>query len=75
MQLVDAPLDDGPYDAFVVWARPRDDGDIVLDLTITTGAHKGEVVRVRARLQRDPMELVGVACTLRVEDGTPRVEW
>jgi hypothetical protein len=75
MQLVDAPIDDGFYDAFVVWAAPRDDGDIVLDLTITTGVRKGEVVHVRARVRRDPMELVGVACTLHVEDGIPRVEW
>ena len=31
------PLDDGSYDAFIVWAEPRDNG-VALELTITTGA-------------------------------------
>lgn len=76
MQLVDAPIDDGFYDAFVVWAAPRDDGDVVLDLTITTGARKGDVVSVRASNEaRDPVDLVGLPCTLVVENANPRVEW
>jgi hypothetical protein len=48
MRVVDMPLADGVYDAFIVWAEERDDGAIALDLTITTGVHKGEVVSVRA---------------------------
>ena len=65
----DAQLDDGRYDAFVVWAEARDDGQIAFDLTITTGAHKGEVLTVLARSTRDPIALVGLPCTLFVEDG------
>jgi hypothetical protein len=76
MQAVDIPLDDGVYDAFVVWAETRDDGSIALDLTITTGAHKGEVVSVRAtRATRDAIDLVGMPCTLRVRAGEPALEW
>jgi hypothetical protein len=76
MQKVDIPLADGVYDAFVVWAETRDDGTIALDLTITTGASKGDVVSVRATsAPRDAIGLVGVPCTLNVRDGAPVVEW
>lgn len=76
MQAVDIPLDDGAYDAFVVWAETRDDGAIALDLTITTGARKGDVVSVRATsTRRDAIDLVGMPCTLRVRAGEPVVEW
>ena len=76
MQTVDISLDDGVYDAFVVWAETRDDGSIALDLTITTGAHKGDVVSVRATsAPRDAIDLVGVPCTLRVRAGAPVVDW
>jgi hypothetical protein len=73
---VDIPADDGTYDAFVVWAETREDGTVALDLTITTGARKGEVLSVRASgVPRDPIDLVGLPCTLVVKDGQPRVEW
>jgi hypothetical protein len=58
MHVVDIPLADGAYDAFVVWAEPRDDGALSIDLTITTGARKGDVVAVRAATApRGAMEL------------------
>ncbi|HYV59982.1 MAG TPA: hypothetical protein VFA62_07935 [Acidimicrobiia bacterium] len=73
---MDIPLEDGVYDAFVVWAETRDDGAIALDLTITSGAHKGDVVSVRASsASRDAIDLVGMPCTLRVRAGAPTVEW
>jgi hypothetical protein len=76
MQVVDVPLADGVYDAFVVWAEERDDGAIALDLTITSGARKGDVVSVRATdVPRDAIALVGLPCALHVRDGQPRVEW
>ena len=75
MQLVDTPISDGNYDAFVIWAETRD-GSVALELTITTGAHKGEVVALRAsNAPRDPLELVGLPCTLVVDNSEPRVEW
>jgi hypothetical protein len=76
MQVVDMPLADGVYDAFVVWAEIRDDGALALDLTITTGAHKGDVVSVRAaNAKRGAIDVVGTPCTLRVSAGEPLVEW
>jgi hypothetical protein len=76
MHTVDIPLDDGAYDAFIVWAETRDDGSIALDLTITIGAHKGDVVSVRATgAPRDAIDLVGMPVTLRVRAGEPVVEW
>jgi hypothetical protein len=69
----DAQLDDGRYDAFVVWAEARDDGRIACDLTITTGAHKGEVLTVLARATGDPLARVGLRCTLVVVVGNPRI--
>ena len=76
MQVVDPPLSDGTYDAFVVWAETRADGTIALDLTITTGARKGDVVAVRAAsAPRDALGLVGLPCTLVVDNSQPRVEW
>jgi hypothetical protein len=76
MHVVDVPLSDGMYDAFIVWAEERGDGALALDLTITSGAHKGDVVSVRAAdAPQDAIALVGIPCTLRVRDGEPRVEW
>jgi hypothetical protein len=76
MRVVDMPLADGVYDAFIVWAEERDDGAIALDLTITTGVHKGEVVSVRATdAPQDAIALVGMPCTLRVSAGEPAIDW
>jgi hypothetical protein len=71
----DATLDDGHYDAFIVWAEARDDGRIAFDLTFTTGANKGDVLTVLARSTRDPIALVGLPCTLIVENGDPRIDF
>jgi hypothetical protein len=76
MHAVDIPLADGVYDAFVVWAETRDDGAIALDLTVTTGARKGDVVSVRAtNTPRDAIDLIGMPCMLHVHAREPRVEW
>ena len=40
-----AHLDDGRYDAFIVWAEQRDNG-IALECAITAGAHRGDVVTI-----------------------------
>lgn len=76
MRVVDIPLADGVYDAFIVWAEERDDRAIALDLTITTGAHKGDVVSVRATdAPHDAIALVGMPCTLHVSAGEPTIDW
>jgi hypothetical protein len=74
MSTSDAALDDGSYDAFIVWAERRDDGRVTFDLTITTGVHKGETLGVSGPASADPIDLVGLPCTLVVEHGHPRVE-
>jgi hypothetical protein len=69
-----APLDDGRYDAFIVWADARDDG-IALELTITSGQHRGDVVNIVTSTfaTRDAIDLVGMPCTLIVEGDALRV--
>jgi hypothetical protein len=70
----DAQLNDGRYDAFIVWADARDDDRIAYELTLTTGVHKGEVITVIARSTADPIALIGLPCMLVVEDGQPRLD-
>lgn len=66
-------LPDGRYDAFVVWAERDDGGQLSLDLTITAGDHKGDVVTVTGDSAGDPIALTGLPCTLVVEGGVPKV--
>ncbi len=70
-------LPDGAYDVFVVDADADAEGDGVrLELTITSGDHKGEVVPLRAaNLARDAVMLIGLPGTLRVEAGIPTVDF
>ena len=77
METVDFVMDDGEYDAFVVWADALDDARVALDLTITTGARKGDVVTVHASKvpARDALDLIGLPCTLRVSAGQPHISW
>jgi multidrug efflux pump subunit AcrA (membrane-fusion protein) len=68
-------LPDGEYSVFVIDAELLDDGTTRLEITITVGEHKGEVVAVRAsHLTGDPVMMMGLPGTLRVVDGVPRVD-
>ena len=65
-------LPDGTYDVVVVDATADDDA-LAIEITILAGAHKGEVVGIRAiGLDVDELELLGLPGTLTVEDGAPR---
>jgi len=69
-------LADGTYDVFIVDAREDalDDGTEVmhLELTITSGAQKGEVVPLTATgLGRSDIDLLGMPATLTVTEGAP----
>ena len=65
-------LEDGGYDVLVVDATASEDG-IVIELTILSGAHKGDVVAVRATgFGVNDVELLGLPGTLHVEKGVPR---
>ena len=67
-------LPDGTYEAIVVDAD-EDEFGVRIELTITAGAHKGDVVAVRAGEGTvDPVGVLGVPARLFVTDGTPRVE-
>ena len=67
-------LPDGTYDAIVVDAE-RDEDGVRLELTITAGPHKGEVVAVRAAtLTMDPVDALGIPARIVVTNNTPRVE-
>jgi hypothetical protein len=75
-RVVHARLEDDRYDAFIIWADARDDKRVEFALTITSGTHKGEVVEIVAErfVTREPIDLVGLPCTLVVRDGVPRIE-
>lgn len=70
-------LADGTYDAFVVDARIDGDGPdraTRLDLTITIGEHKGELIEVTAvGMAGEEFELIGMPATLTVAAGVPSV--
>ncbi len=64
---------DGTYDAIVVDAEDIDD-DVRLELTITAGPNKGEVVAVRAtNLGLDPISALGIPARIVVTHGEPHV--
>lgn len=67
-------LEDGSYDAFVVEAAETADGGTHLDLTITVGEHKGQVVSVASTAPLgDPLDLLGMPATVVVSFGLPSV--
>lgn len=68
-------LPDGTYDALVVDARIDIDAGIAhLDIVITSGERKGDVVAVRAPgFGTDESALLAVPATLHVRDGQPSV--
>jgi len=72
-----AVLDDGTYDAIVVDAHEiGDDASdrMILELAITSGPHKGEVVTVHAEhLSRSAVDALGLPGDLIVSGGNPRL--
>jgi hypothetical protein len=69
-------LSDGSYDVFIVDARNEEENfrAMHLELAITSGARKGDVINMRAtNMQRDAIALIGMPATLRVVDGEPRL--
>jgi len=73
-------LPDDTYDAFVIDARDEQDEQhnavTRVELTITSGEHKGDVVAVRApRFAGDAIDLIGLPARLIVRNGTPTVDF
>ncbi len=69
------PLVDGFYSVVVVDASEDTARDgVILELAITQGPAKGELVRLRASSSaRSAIDLLGLPATLEVRDGQPRV--
>ena len=67
-------LENGTYDALIIDAEVRDD-NVALECTITSGAHKGDVIRIvtSSFATRDAVSLLGMPCTLHVDGETIRV--
>ena len=64
------PLDDGEYDC-VVTDVTRDNDGVAIELAISSGASKGDVVRLRTAMRDEPVHWLGMPGHLRVTDGTP----
>lgn len=71
----EAPLGDGLYEANIIWAEEVSDGALSIDLVITNGAKKGELLTLRANYltYRDPIDFAGCPCRLRVLNGEPEI--
>jgi len=70
-----APLPDGTYSGFIVDADTLAEGVLAVDVTITSGPHRGQLLTVRAQglTRRDPVHLLGQPCDLIVTHGAPRI--
>jgi hypothetical protein len=70
-RLVEA-LPDGTYDVMIVDVDTDEEERVRVDVVLTAGSHRGEVVSLRASsMQRDPLGLLGLPAQLEVKDGTP----
>jgi hypothetical protein len=67
------PLTDGVYDVLVVDVQNDEHSDAVrVELVLTAGSHKGEVVRLRVtNSDSDALSLLGLPGSLTVTDGVP----
>ena len=67
-------LPDGEYSIFIIDVEEVGEETVKLEITITSGDHKGDVLTVRAsHLRGDALQLIGLPGELVVRDGVPRV--
>jgi hypothetical protein len=67
-------LDDGTYDVIVVDAVEEDDGTMTIDVALSSGLHRGEVVTIHAtNLGRSWTDVLAAPGTLTVTAGRPRL--
>lgn len=66
-------LSDGAYDVMVIDARPTAEDWTVLELVISAGESKGEVMELRVHgLDLDPVDLLGLPGVVEVHGSVPR---
>jgi hypothetical protein len=65
------PLADGEYDVVVTDVARDDDGVVTIELAIAAGEHKGDVIRLRSAMTRDPIDWLALPGRLKVVDGVP----
>lgn len=69
-------LDDGTYDVLVIDAREEHEDVLHLELTVVSGAHKGEVVNLSGpRRGRGATDVLGLPAMLRVEGASLRLSF
>ena len=67
-------LADGRYDVLIVDARADDDGTVHVEVTITSGERKGEVLPIKGRFEgKDELDLLAAPATLVISEGRPTV--
>jgi len=66
-----AELDDGEYDCVVTNVMRDDDGVVAIELAISSGPSKGDVVRLRSAMTDEPIDWLALPGRLRVTHGTP----
>ncbi|HEY1634117.1 MAG TPA: hypothetical protein VGF64_05120 [Acidimicrobiales bacterium] len=65
-------LPDGTYDVMIVDVERDEQQHVRIDVVLTAGSHRGEVVSLRASsMRRDPLGLMGLPARLEVKNGTP----
>jgi hypothetical protein len=65
-------LDDGTYEVIVIDAEERADGVIAIELAVSSGAHRGEVISIATNtLQASWIDLLAAPGTLIVTNGQP----
>ena len=66
-------IEDGSYDVVVIEALEVGDESLLIELVITSGAHRGDVICVHARIDIPWTDLLGTPATLTVSDGKPHI--
>ena len=69
-------LDDGVYDGIVIDAKEIGDEAIHIEVALSSGPRKGEIITISARhLRRSWLELLGMPVTISVAHGEPQIEF
>jgi hypothetical protein len=67
-------IDDGTYDIIVVDAIEGDDGTMTIEIAVSSGSHRGEVLTLNAtHLGRSWSELLASPGTLTIAGGRPHL--